>query len=510
MRGHVLQIMDQLGQVLDGVDIVVRRGRNQAHAGHRVALHADVFRHLAAGQLTAFTGLGTLRHLDLDLIGRHQVLGRHTKAAGSDLLDLGAQAVTVTQFDIGLDLLFADDGRQRFALLDRDTLQFIAVALGVFAAFTGVALATNAVHGHGQCRVGFGRDRTQRHRPRGETLDDFSGWLHFIHRDGGSRVALELEQATQRHVLLALVVDQLGVFLVGAEVVGTRGMLQLGNRIRRPHMGFATGTPGVLAAGFQHGFQQRVGAESGHVVADGFFGNLKDANAFHTAGGAAEVLVHGGCVQAHGFKQLRAAVRHVRRHTHLGHDLGQALANRLHVVVDGFIGRKIGPQFLVHLGQCFHGQVRVHGFCAIACQHRKVVDFAGGTRFHHQTGGGTQTFAHQMLVNSRHGQQRGDDHLRRADLAVADDQNVRAPLDLVHGLGAQRCQLGFHAFTAPAQRVCNVDGRALELAVGGLFNLAQLGHALEVEDRLVQLQAHGRVNLVDVQQVGLGAHKGHQ
>ena len=43
-----------------------------------------------------------------------------------------------------------------------------------------------------------------------------------------------------------------------------------------------------------------------------------------------------------------------------------------------------------------------------------------------------------------------------------------------------------------------------------LFDLAQLGHAFEVQHGLLQLQAHGRVDLVDVQQVGLGAHEGHQ
>ena len=47
----------QLGQIFDGIDVVVRRGRDQAHAGHAVAQLADVGRDLAAGQLAAFTGL---------------------------------------------------------------------------------------------------------------------------------------------------------------------------------------------------------------------------------------------------------------------------------------------------------------------------------------------------------------------------------------------------------------------------------------------------------------------
>ena len=81
------QVVDQLGQVFDGVDVVVRRRRYQAHAGTGVAQLADVFGHLAAGQLAALAGLGALGHLDLDLVGAGQVFCRHTKATGGHLLD---------------------------------------------------------------------------------------------------------------------------------------------------------------------------------------------------------------------------------------------------------------------------------------------------------------------------------------------------------------------------------------------------------------------------------------
>ena len=66
-----------------------------------------------------------------------------------------------------------------------------------------------------------------------------------------------------------------------------------------------------------------------------FFGDLEHADALHAAGRAGEVLFDGGGVDANGFEQLRAAVAHVGGHAHLGHDLGQAFANRLDVVVDG-------------------------------------------------------------------------------------------------------------------------------------------------------------------------------
>ena len=67
---RVLQVVDQLRQVLDRIDVVVRRRRDQADARHRVAQPADVLADLAAGQLAALARLGALRHLDLQLVGR--------------------------------------------------------------------------------------------------------------------------------------------------------------------------------------------------------------------------------------------------------------------------------------------------------------------------------------------------------------------------------------------------------------------------------------------------------
>jgi hypothetical protein len=48
-RIGVLQVMDQLRQIFDRVDVVVRRRRNQADARHRVTQEADVLGHLVPG-----------------------------------------------------------------------------------------------------------------------------------------------------------------------------------------------------------------------------------------------------------------------------------------------------------------------------------------------------------------------------------------------------------------------------------------------------------------------------
>ena len=68
LRVHVLQVVDQLRQIFDGVNVVMRRRRNQAHTGDGVARLGDRLIHLVAGQLSALAGLCALGHLDLDFV----------------------------------------------------------------------------------------------------------------------------------------------------------------------------------------------------------------------------------------------------------------------------------------------------------------------------------------------------------------------------------------------------------------------------------------------------------
>ena len=96
-RVDVLQIVDELRQILDRIDVVVRRRRDQADARRRVAHLGDDRVDLVAGQLAAFAGLRALRHLDLHHVGVDQVLGGHAEAARGDLLDRRAHRVAVRQ-----------------------------------------------------------------------------------------------------------------------------------------------------------------------------------------------------------------------------------------------------------------------------------------------------------------------------------------------------------------------------------------------------------------------------
>jgi hypothetical protein len=77
----LLQVVDELGEVLDGIDVVVRRRGDQHHARRGVAQLGDQFGDLEAGQLAAFSRLRALGDLDLDLAALVEIFGRHAEAA---------------------------------------------------------------------------------------------------------------------------------------------------------------------------------------------------------------------------------------------------------------------------------------------------------------------------------------------------------------------------------------------------------------------------------------------
>src|SRR5690606_6791613 len=64
----VLEVVDELGQVLDGVDVVVRGRGDETDPGGRVAGPGHPRVDLARRQLAAPAGLGALGDLDLDVV----------------------------------------------------------------------------------------------------------------------------------------------------------------------------------------------------------------------------------------------------------------------------------------------------------------------------------------------------------------------------------------------------------------------------------------------------------
>ena len=116
--------------------------------------------HLQPRKLPALTGLGALRHLDLQLARVHEVVRRDPEAAGGHLLD-GA--------------------------LGRIPVGKSGVARLILPAFTAVARRAQAVHPDGERLMRFLADGTEGHGGRDEALHDGGDGLHMTFRNGRAR-----------------------------------------------------------------------------------------------------------------------------------------------------------------------------------------------------------------------------------------------------------------------------------------------------------------------------------
>jgi len=87
LRIGILQVKYQLRQILDGIDIMMRRGRDQHNPRSGMPHLGDRLVDFMSRQLTAFTRLGALRHFDLKLAGVGQIIDRDTEPGRCDLFD---------------------------------------------------------------------------------------------------------------------------------------------------------------------------------------------------------------------------------------------------------------------------------------------------------------------------------------------------------------------------------------------------------------------------------------
>ena len=258
-RVDVLQVVNQLRQVFDRINVVMRRRRNQAHPRNRVAHARDLRIHLVAGKLAAFAGFGALRHLDLQFVGVHQVIDGDAEAAGGHLLDGGAAPVPE--------------------------------ALLVLAALAGVRFAANAVHRQRQRFVRFLGNGAERHGAGGETLDDGSHRLDLFDRNRLVRL-LDFQHPAQRGELPVLPVDQFRVFLERGEVILLHRVLHLGDGLRIEKMVLAARAILIGAADGKVGirFVQRL--EGVLVFEDGFARQNVQIHALYARDGAGEIAIH--------------------------------------------------------------------------------------------------------------------------------------------------------------------------------------------------------------------------
>ena len=208
-------------------------GEIRPDARRRVAHLGDGLVDLIAGQLAAFAGLGALGDLDLHHVRVDQVLGGDAEAARCHLLDRRAHRIAV---------------RQRLE------------AVGFLAAFAGIRLAADAVHGDGERGMRLARDRAERHGAGGEPPHDVLGRLDLLDRHRLARILvgrLDAEQAADGVKVLRLVVDDAGVLPVLFVGIAAHRVLQSRHRRRVPDVLLAADAEGIFAADVEHGAVDR-------------------------------------------------------------------------------------------------------------------------------------------------------------------------------------------------------------------------------------------------------------
>ena len=311
----VLKIEDKLRQVLDGVDVVVRRRRDQADAGRGLTDLGDPGVDLLAGQVATLAGLGALGHLDLNLEGAAQVAARHAKARACHLLDGGVLGVTVSQWGL---------------------------ATRILAALAGIGTAVQAVHGDGHALVRLFADGAIRHGAGVKAADDVERRLDLVECHRGAAAGIKVQQIAQAH-RTARAVQAGAVLLKGVVAVLTAGGLQQVDSLRIDEVFLAAERAplGQTQRGQLSGSRALKDSERGVVALVLLALDVLDTHTAHTAHRAGEVRVDELRRKAHGLENLRRMVALHRGDAHLGHDGDDAGGRSLVVVGDTLLGRHV-------------------------------------------------------------------------------------------------------------------------------------------------------------------------
>ena len=351
----VLEIVDQLGQILDRVDVVMRRRRSETDARRRVARRRDDLVDLVTGKLTALARLRTLGDLDLELVGVDEIGARHAEAARRNLLDRAASRISV-----GVRL----------------------PALGIFAALSGIAPAPDPVHRDRERLVCLGRDRAIGHRPRAEARDDRSRLLHLFE---GHRipVELEVEQPAQGPHAKGVVVRGVRVFLEALPAVVAHRALEVRHGFGIEGVLLASQTPLIEAPGVELRIFEAAVREASPMAHLRLAGDHVESDSRDARMGSDEGEIDDLPIEPDRLEDLRTAIALERRDPHLREDLEQSQIDRLQVVLFRTLRievvRHIGP-VVDELAHRLEGEIGIDPAGAVPDQQREVRHLASLAR----------------------------------------------------------------------------------------------------------------------------------
>ena len=194
--------------------------------------------------------------------------------------------------------------------------------------------------------------------------------------------------------------------------------------------------------------------------------------------------------QADRVEDLRAAIGLIGRDAHLGHDLQQALVDRLDEALDAlhdaliFSGRSLG-----HRRQRLEGEIGIDRLGAIAGEAGEMMHLARLAGLDDEADRGAQALADQVMMHGRGREQRRDRDAVRPDHAVGEDDDVVARRCTAASARSQSApQRVLHA----ARAVLDVIGDVERLGVERILEMADAADLLEIlvgEDRLAHFEA---------------------
>src|SRR6266436_5781139 len=122
----LFEVVYELGQIFDGINVMVRRRRNQHHSRSAFSEPGNEFGDFMAWKLTSFAWLRALSHFDLDLFRGRQIGGGDAEAALCNLFDRAIWPISVFP-SMKSFRIFPAFTRIRFAadLIHRDRQAFV-------------------------------------------------------------------------------------------------------------------------------------------------------------------------------------------------------------------------------------------------------------------------------------------------------------------------------------------------------------------------------------------------
>ena len=247
-------------------------------------------------------------------------------------------------------------------------------------------------------------------------------------------------------MLFGLLVHEAGVSLESVVTARAHGLLQRVNHLRAEEVGFTFGTPLILSTDFKRAVGYRTIRISRMMAGEHFCRNGIHVITFDTRGGAGEVFVHHGLLQANALKNLRSKVAVNRRDADLRGHLDDALGGCLDEVFAGVVMIDASEQALLdHVIQRLKGEIRIDRGAAITNQRAEVMHFTRLAGFKDETDLGALAFADQIVVQSGDRHERRDGGIMLVDAAVTENDDVDA------GINLQRClvkQLRHRVFKA--------------------------------------------------------------